>query len=124
MWHSTRLAELNSWCAGCRDGNSALHLACQANRLSVIHLLLQWGAKTDLANVAGYCPVKPHPNLGANPACCAAFPKACCETFTRTSSNLFNPLRSGRVSNSNGEMVTSLYEVFVNKCPLIVIEIG
>ncbi|KAL3151687.1 hypothetical protein ABBQ38_012671 [Trebouxia sp. C0009 RCD-2024] len=40
-----------------REGNTALHLACQSNQLKVIEVLLQWGARANMANASGFAPV-------------------------------------------------------------------
>lgn len=42
----------------CRDGNTALHLACQSNQLKVIEILLQWGARPNMQNASGFAPVR------------------------------------------------------------------
>ena len=41
----------------CREGNTALHLACQSNQLRVIEVLLQWGARANMTNASGFAPV-------------------------------------------------------------------
>ena len=41
----------------CREGNTALHLACQSNQLKVIEVLLQWGARANMTNASGFAPV-------------------------------------------------------------------
>ena len=40
-----------------REGNTALHLACQSNQLKVIEVLLQWGARANMTNASGFAPV-------------------------------------------------------------------
>lgn len=43
--------------AAYREGNTALHLACQSNQLKVIEILLQWGARANMTNASGFAPV-------------------------------------------------------------------
>lgn len=45
--------------AACREGNTALHLACQSNQLKAIEVLLQWGARASMTNASGFAPVSP-----------------------------------------------------------------
>ena len=44
-------------CYDCREGNTALHLACQSNQLKAIEVLLQWGARANMTNASGFAPV-------------------------------------------------------------------
>ena len=44
-------------CDTFREGNTALHLACQSNQLKVIEVLLQWGARANMTNASGFAPV-------------------------------------------------------------------
>lgn len=44
-------------CRDCREGNTALHLACQSNQLKAIEVLLQWGARANMTNASGFAPV-------------------------------------------------------------------
>lgn len=46
-----------SFCYDCREGNTALHLACQSNQLKAIEVLLQWGARANMTNASGFAPV-------------------------------------------------------------------
>lgn len=46
------------WVCSCRDGNTALHVACQSNQLKVIEILLQWGARPNMQNASGFAPVR------------------------------------------------------------------
>lgn len=43
--------------SNCREGNTALHLACQSNQLKAIEVLLQWGARANMTNASGFAPV-------------------------------------------------------------------
>ena len=49
----------------CREGNTALHMACQSNQLKVIEVLLQWGARPGMQNASGFAPVCTPVNPGS-----------------------------------------------------------
>lgn len=72
------------WRGDCREGNTALHLACQSNQLKAIEVLLQWGARANMTNASGFAPVSTLSAAMLSTLCCFEGARVPCAELGRS----------------------------------------